>query len=292
MRRCVPEEDVFDILRACHTEPCGGHFAAQRTTQKILTTGYYWPTIHKDYQGPQFTLELIVALVKEYEIRPWKSTPYHPQANGQVEVTNKELENILTKTIALHKRDWAMRLPEAVWAYHTTWKTTTGLTPYELIYGKKAVLPIEFEIKTLQTALQLSLSLSDAQKDCIVQLHSLDELHQDALFHTEVIQKQRALWHDRHIRQRSFQPRDWALLYDSRFQDFKGKFHTRWLGPYEVEHVYDNSAIQLCTVDSKWRKLLVNGHRLKLYRKPLSKEAFFLDVAKELTMVPFGLLQN
>lgn len=58
--------------------------------------------------------------------------------------------------------DWTMRLPEAVWAYHTMWKTTIGLTPYELVYGKKAIILIEFEIKTLWTTLQLSLSLSDA----------------------------------------------------------------------------------------------------------------------------------
>ncbi|XP_059070597.1 uncharacterized protein LOC131860231 [Cryptomeria japonica] len=166
-------------------------------------------------QGPQFTSKLIAALVKEYEIHHWKSTPYHPQANGQVEVTNRELENILTKTVALHKRDWAIWLLEAVWAYRTTLKTTTGLTPYEMVYGKKVVLPIEFEIKTLCTALQVGLSLSDAQWAHLSQLHSLDELRQDVLFQTKIIQKQCALWHDKHIHQCSFQPRDWALLYDS-----------------------------------------------------------------------------
>lgn len=46
--QCIPEEDVFDILCAYHTEPYGGHFATQQTTQSILTAGYYWPTLHKD----------------------------------------------------------------------------------------------------------------------------------------------------------------------------------------------------------------------------------------------------
>ena len=77
-----------------------------------------------------------------------------------------------------------------MWAYHTTWKTTTGWTPYELIYGKKVVLSIEFEIKTLRTALNLRLSLSDAQKECITQLHSLDELCQEVLLHTKLVQNQ------------------------------------------------------------------------------------------------------
>ena len=48
MRRCVREDEIYDILHACHNEPCGGHFAAKRTAFKTLTTGYYWPRLHKD----------------------------------------------------------------------------------------------------------------------------------------------------------------------------------------------------------------------------------------------------
>ena len=93
-------------------------------------------------QGAQFTSNLILALMKQYNIRHRKSSPYHPQANGQVEVTNRELENILTKIVHLHHRDWTNRLQEVVWAYKTTWNTTTGFTPFELLYGKVAMLPI------------------------------------------------------------------------------------------------------------------------------------------------------
>eukprot|EP00253_Pinus_taeda_P003316 PITA_03316 len=48
LRHCVREEEVFDILLTCHDGPCGGHFAAKRTTFKILQAGYYWPTLHQD----------------------------------------------------------------------------------------------------------------------------------------------------------------------------------------------------------------------------------------------------
>jgi len=48
LRWCVREEKVFDILLTCHDGPCGGHFAAKRTTFKVLQAGYYWLTLHQD----------------------------------------------------------------------------------------------------------------------------------------------------------------------------------------------------------------------------------------------------
>ena len=72
------------------------------------------------------------------------STPYHPQENGQVESTNKVLEALLTKTIRENHIDWEDRLPGALWAYTTTWRNTNGHSPYELVYEKQILLPIEF----------------------------------------------------------------------------------------------------------------------------------------------------
>eukprot|EP00253_Pinus_taeda_P034898 PITA_34898 len=103
------------------------------------------------------------------------STPYHPQANGQVEVTNRALEGILTKVVSSNRKDWVERLVEATWAYNTTWKTTTRFTPYELVYGKKDLLSIEFEVNNLRMAAQLHLDLSHAQKKRLLQLNGLDE---------------------------------------------------------------------------------------------------------------------
>eukprot|EP00253_Pinus_taeda_P029982 PITA_29982 len=232
LRRCVREEEVFDILLTCHDGPCGGHFAAKRTTFKILQAGYCWSTLHQDVRRymsqydrcqrmgkptpkdeipmqPQVTFEpsekwgmdfvgpinpplnqkqyIIVCtdyLTKWAETKAIKaateekvaeflrenifyntSNLYHPQANGQVEVTNRALEGILTKVVSSSRKDWANRLVEATWAYNTTWKTTTGFTPYELVYEKKAFLSIEFEFNTLRMAAQLDLNLSHAQKE-------------------------------------------------------------------------------------------------------------------------------
>jgi len=69
-----------------------------------------------------------------------------------MEVTNRALEGILTKVVSSSRKDWADRLFEATWAYNTTSKTTTWFTPYELVYGKKALLSIEFEYNTSRVA--------------------------------------------------------------------------------------------------------------------------------------------
>lgn len=48
MRRHIREDEVYDILRACHYQPYWGHFATKRKKLKILNIGYCWPTLHKD----------------------------------------------------------------------------------------------------------------------------------------------------------------------------------------------------------------------------------------------------
>ena len=92
-----------------------------------------------------------------------------------------------------------------------------------------------------------------------------------ALLHTEVVQLQRKIWHDRNIREKKFQEGDWELLYDSRYNDFKGKLRTRWLGPYSVEKCNDNGSVLIRTIDDEAIPMLVNGHWLKVHKNPLSK---------------------
>lgn len=112
------------------------------------------------------------AFMERYQMTHKKPTPYHPQENGQVEVTNQELENILTKTISLRKIDWAERLDEAVWAYNTTWKTTTGFSPYELEFGKTLVMSIEFELQKLKITLEVGINVLEAKKSRILIVES------------------------------------------------------------------------------------------------------------------------
>jgi len=73
------------------------------------------------------------------------ATPYHPQTSGQVETSNKQIKNILQKTVNEIGRGWKLKLPEALWAYRIAYKTPIGMSSYQLVYGKTCLLPVELE---------------------------------------------------------------------------------------------------------------------------------------------------
>lgn len=118
---------------------------------------------------------MIENLLRQNNIKHRKSIAYHPRANGQVEVTNRALVGILTKVLSSSRKYWANKLVEGTWVYNTTWKTSTGFTPYDLVYGKKVMLSIDFEYNTLRMATQLDLDVTKAQQERLLQLNGLDE---------------------------------------------------------------------------------------------------------------------
>jgi len=159
-----------------------------------------------------------------------------------------------------------------------------GYSPYQVVFCKEPIYPIEFEIQTLRIAQEVGLDLIEAQINKLQQINELDEIKILALQHTALIQQQRAKWHDSLITKKIFHEGDCALLYDSKFQDFPGKLQTRWLGPYEIKEVHDNGTLTLATIDGSGFSFKANGNRVCLYQKPLTRESFYQHIHEDSTM--------
>ena len=83
---------------------------------------------------------------------------------------------MLQRTVNKHKTNWHYMLFFMLWAYRMTIKTTTSFTPFHLVHGFEATLPIECEIPTLHTTIELLPDTAPMEK-CLLSLESLDEDH-------------------------------------------------------------------------------------------------------------------
>ncbi|MCO5566292.1 hypothetical protein L7F22_019968 [Adiantum nelumboides] len=101
-------------------------------------------------RGPGFRADLLDALLENLSIKHVHSTPYYPQCNDLVEKTNGVLRKVITKHVKDRPQDWDKHLTAALWAYRTSFKVSTQSTPYHLVYGQDALLPIEVELGSLR----------------------------------------------------------------------------------------------------------------------------------------------
>ena len=89
---------------------------------------------------------------------------YHPQSNGQAEISNREIKNILEKIMNISKKDWSVKLDDALWAYMTTYRTPLGMSPYRIVFGKPCHLPLDLEYMAMWVIKKLNYDFHAAKE--------------------------------------------------------------------------------------------------------------------------------
>ncbi|KAJ8417019.1 hypothetical protein AAFF_G00282460 [Aldrovandia affinis] len=118
------------------------------TVAKVLVEEWFYrygvPTrIHSD-QGRNFESALIQQLCAMYGVCKTRTTPYHPQGNGQCERFNCTLHDLRRTLPLTQKREWTKYLPQVTLSYNTTIHQSTGESPYLLMFSQEPQLPIDF----------------------------------------------------------------------------------------------------------------------------------------------------
>ncbi|GKV34366.1 hypothetical protein SLEP1_g42743 [Rubroshorea leprosula] len=132
-------------------------------------------------QGTVFVSHQVEAFAKEMGFRLLNSTHHYAQANGQAEASNKVVINLLEKMVDDNPRRWHALLSETLWAYRTSQRSSTKMTPFALTYGHNAVLPMELIARSLRVVIQHNLQSGEYDEAMMLELEDLEDSRLTAL---------------------------------------------------------------------------------------------------------------
>jgi hypothetical protein len=167
----------------------------------------------------------------------------HPKTNGQVEKANGLICNGIKKRLLAPlekaKHAWVDELPSVLWSLRITPNAATQETPFFLVHGAEAVLPVEITHEAPRIVAYDETTSTEALQDDV---DALDEARDVALARATQYQQSLQNYHSSQVRPWSFVVGDLVLQLK---QDGHGKLESPWVGPYIVTEVIPGGAYRL-----------------------------------------------
>nr|XP_027189418.1 uncharacterized protein LOC113786262 [Cicer arietinum] len=209
--------------------------------------------------------KMMKELCDNFKIQHHNSSPYRPKMNGAVEAANKNIKKIIQKMVETYK-DWHEMLPFALHGYRTSVRTSTGATPFSLVYGMEAVLPIEVEIPSIKVLMETKLEEAEWVQSRYDQLNLIEEKRMIALCHGQLYQKRLKKAYEKKVRPREFREGELVLKKILPIKkDSRGKWTPNYEGPYVVKKAFSGGALILAEMDGDELPLPVNSDAVKKY---------------------------
>ncbi|XP_076954189.1 uncharacterized protein LOC143628489 [Bidens hawaiensis] len=174
--RCVDAEDVNYLIREVHEGIYDLHAGPRMTVAKLMNAGYYWLGMHLDdvqeirkcdscQRNAPNTLRPkneLIPVTSAWPFQKWaidimgpfpEAPRPHPQANGQVERTNRIINEGIKARLGTKRTGWVDELPHVLWAFRTQKNSSNSETPFSLTYGTEAMIPAEIGIPSARVLL-------------------------------------------------------------------------------------------------------------------------------------------
>jgi transposase InsO family protein len=221
-------------------------------------------------QGRNFESDLMKKVMQLLGVKKVRTSPYHPQTDGQVERFNRTLKGILTSYVNDDHDDWDIHLQLALFAYRTSIHRSSGVSPFKAVYGREAVAPL-----TLRNEENMpTRGLSDNYCDELEQ--TLRKVHKNVATNINLAQKRQKEDYDKatKVEGTQFKPGDLVLLNSKAIAKGKShKFHKEWTGPYEVLRQLGRVNYHIRPRAGKAQTKVVHQNRLKRVESRLNPGA-------------------
>ena len=233
------------------------------------------PTVIHSDQGRNFDSTLMHEIYNIMGVKKSRTTAYHPQGDGLVERQNRTLQDILSNFVSDHSGDWDQWLDQAVFAYNTSIHESTGFSPYELVFGHPARMPIEIE---LSVPLQNPSSQSDYSQSLRKAIQNANQIAQKNL----EIARSRQSMHYNNKTLKEWQPFDigqtvWL------WRPKSWKFGRKWVGPYQI---CTRRGVNYNIRSSNGKFLVAHHNQLKACPLPLGQGQPFHPVPETPGIIP------